>query len=295
MHSIRRGFLKAASIAAAIASIVASPASATTVQSERLRYELMFGGLHVGDALVNLDQTESAYTSQMKLSARGVAKTLQNFQAELSAAGRFNGGSHPEPVVYKRQWSNGEIANNMTMTFDPATRTAQIEERLFNPATGAPISRDELPWNNRRGKFKPVPADLRTNVLDPMAAFVAARAQIVAQGLDTTAAKSFRVPIYDGTRRYDVVGRTTAARPISVNGVERMLIPLIARLEPVYGFSRDAEERMREAEGKLLFTTDARFIPVQITISNGMFSGVMNLAADCKADTAPCDNFGREE
>jgi hypothetical protein len=275
--------------------------SAASVQSERLTYNVMFGGLHIGDALVKLDQTESGYRTELKMTARGVAKWLQNFQSDLRGEGqliRETGASGrtqivPQPAAYMRQWSAGDIAADMTMTFDPSTRVVSTTERVFNPTTGGPLNDEDIPWRSRRGKQAPVPADMRKNVFDPIAAFIAVRAQISAQGLASDGPKSFRVPVYDGSRRYDITGKTAAIRTISINGVERRLLPVTAKLEPVFGFSRDAAERMKESEGKLLFTPDERFIPVQVTVGGDTFSGVMNLTADCRENPEPCSTFGQ--
>jgi hypothetical protein len=238
----------------------------------------------------------------MKMTARGMAAWLQNFRADMKGKGTFvetaTAGGHtaltPQPAAFVRQWSAGEIAADMTMTFDPATREAQASERLFNPQTGAPLKREDMPWNTRRETLKPVPADLRTNVMDPMAAFVAARTQIMAQGVATGGPKSFRVPIYDGARRYDLVGKTGPVKVVNINGVERKLLPLTAKIQPVFGFNRESEKRMEESEGKFLFTPDERFIPVQLIVGNDMFSGVMNLTADCREMPAACEDFGKQ-
>lgn len=300
MHRTLGRFIRLGATAALFA---AGPlyAAGTAVQSERLTYKVMLGGLHIGDALVALDQTESGYTSEMKMTARGVASWVQNFRADIKGQGSFirnaaaNGGIEllPQPAAFNRQWSTGEIASEMTMTFDPLTRDISIDERLFNPLTGAVLAREDMPWNNRREKQKPVPMDLRKNALDPMAAFIAARTQILAQGVTGSTPKTFRVPIYDGTRRYDIVGRTAPARMITINNVERLLMPLTAKVEPVFGFNRQSMKRMEESEGKFLFTPDNRLIPVQLIVGSDMLTSVMNLTADCSEDAAPCDTFGQ--
>jgi Protein of unknown function (DUF3108) len=287
--------------AAAIATAAVSDAP---VQSERLTYEIMVGGLHLGDAMITLNQNQSGYSTAMKVTAHGVAKMVKNFNSDMKGEGRFmpaatnSAGLVPQPALYSRQWSTGEIAADMTMTFDPTTGLAKSEERFFNPATSAPIAREDLPWNDRGQQQKEVPANLRTNVFDPMAAFIAARGQLMAQVMSPGAAagrpKNFRVPIYDGRRRYDVVGHADAPRSVSIDGSEHEVIPVTAKLEPVFGFGKKTEERMRDSEAKLFFSNDKRFIPVQLVISNELLSGVMNLAADCSQNSAPCDTFGQE-
>ena len=152
------------------ALLIAAPLPvAAGVQSERLTYKLMVGGLHLGDALVALNETEAGYTTELKMTARGVARWVKNFRTDMKGEGHFAPTTAgvglpalaPRPGTYIRQWSAGEVAANMTMTFDPATGMARTEERLFNPLTGADIAAEDLPWNsrgrNRDQRRRPVP------------------------------------------------------------------------------------------------------------------------------------------
>ena len=156
---------------------------------------------------------------------------------------------------------------------------ATTHDQVFNPVTGAQLTHEDLPWNGHRTKYKPVPEDLRTNVLDPMGAFVAGRQQLRAK-FAAGAPGTFRVPVYDGTRRYDIVGKADAPRPVTINGVERSLLLVTGHIEPLFGFTREGEERMRNIESKIYFTPDTRLIPVQMIASGELFSSVMNLVAD---------------
>ncbi len=303
MESPMRMWRRAASLAGLVT--ISSPficwgtaLPAPAMQSERLVYSIMVGGLHLGDAMIGLNQTSAGYSTDMKVTARGVAKMVKNFHSDMRGEGRFaEAGAKPLPAAYSRQWSTDEVASDMTMKFD-AAGLAVSEERYFNPATAAAIAPEDLPWADKRDKDKPVPADMRTNVLDPMAAFVAARAQIMtslALGGVAGASQTFRVPIYDGRRRYDIIGKAEAPRSSTINGVAQAVIPVTAKLEPVFGFSRKSEERMKDSEGKFLFSNDARFIPLQLVVSNDLLSGVMNLTADCSQNAAACETFGQEK
>ena len=279
----------------AVVLLCAAGQASAAEQSERLVYNIMIGGLHIGDSMIAMTQTPSGYSTEMRLAAKGVAKWVRDFRSDMRGEGGF-AEMKPLPASFTRQWSNGEIAADMKMTFHPATREAIVEERYFNPETTAPIAREDLPWFDKDDRRqKPVPADMRTGVLDPMAAFVAARSQILAQGIDDKTARNFRVPTYDGRRRYDVVGRAEPARMVEIGGVQRSIIPVVAKLEPVFGFGRKAQERMKESQGKFLFSNDSRFIPLQLVISNELLSGVMNLTADCGLDSVPCDTFGQQK
>jgi hypothetical protein len=270
---------------------------AADMQSERLVYNIMVGGLQVGNTMIGLNQTPAGYSTEMKVAASGVGKWVRNFRSDMKGEGRFgDGATRPVPAAFTRQWTNGEIAGDMTMTFDASTGEAAVQERYFNPETDAPIAHDQLPWNEPGEKPRPpVPPHMRKDVLDPMTAFIAARGQLMAQGLSGNKPKTFRVPIYDGRRRYDIVGRAEAARTVEIGGVQRSVIPVIAKIEPVHGFDRKAQDRMKESEGKFLFSNDERFIPLQLVVANDLVSGVMNLTTDCSIDPAPCDTFGQEK
>jgi len=262
-----------------------------TSQNERLAYAVMYGGLHVGDAVVELRQTPTSYTTGLKLTTRGVAKWLREFRADLSGQGSISDDpTRPLPAAFRREWKGTEFASSMVMTYHPETRMTETQEKYVNVETGEEVKREDLPWNKndrRRDRDKPVPTEMQADALDPMAAFVAARHQIMEQG----AAKkpvTFRVPIYDGQRRYDVVGKTTEARTVTVSGQQYNVVTVDATLVPIFGFTEKGEERSREAQGKILFTADDRFIPVQVTIINNFLSGVMNLTGDCVEMPVAC-------
>jgi hypothetical protein len=266
-----------------------APLQAADKPPERLAYELMLGGLHVGDAMVTLDESGASYKAGLKMTASGALKWVKDFRASIESEGAL--GASPQPAVYRKQWASGEFAETMTMTFDPVSHAATTSSRVFNPLTGAAIADEDLPWHEKRAERKPVPDDLRKNVFDPMAAFIAAREQLIAQGVLSSpqgAVKSFRVPVYDGSRRYDIVGKTELVRGVTINGVARQVLPVTGRMEPMSGFSAKSEERMRAVDGKIFFSPDGKFIPVQVIVSGELFTSVMNLAGDCREDNAPC-------
>jgi hypothetical protein len=278
-------------LALAAASVPAFAQSAP--QNERLAYSMMVGGLPVGDAVVTLSQDSDSYTTGLKLTAGGVAKWVREFRADLSGEGTFTTKENvvtPLPSSYRRDWSGSEIDSSLLMTYDPATRAVSTQERYIQRETGEELSYDELPWNkNDRGrdKKKPVPENQRSGAIDPMAGFIAARHQVMAQGASKAPVK-FRVPVYDGQRRYDIVGTTSAPRDVTINGKPYNVITVNTTLVPIAGFSERGEERMRESRGKILFTADDRFIPVQVTIENDLLSGVMNLKGDCNVTPEAC-------
>lgn len=267
------------------ALMLALPAQAEE-QNERLLYDVMFGGLHVADVVVTMNQSPTGYDSSLAMRTRGVAESFQDFRADMSSQGGFV-ELRPAPSVHTRAWSSPKVASEMTMRYDPVNGLSQAVERLYHPITGAALSPEDLPWNNRRVP-KPVPENLRSGAVDPVAAFIAARRAVLESGQ-----REVRVPIYDGRRRYDIVSTVGKPRTSTIKDITRDVIPVVSKVEPVFGFEPDAEDRMRDSSGTTFFSNDARFIPIQIILSNEMFSSVMNLRAECTADPAPCDAFAQ--
>lgn len=259
-------------------------------QSERLAYNLKVGGLHVADFLAGFDENEAGYRTTLTMKTRGMARWFQDFQAELTGEGKIviqsGRGPTPVPRQFDRAWAAQEIAASLTIAYDPLTGLANPVERLFNPLTGKNLTYEELEWNRDREQPPPVPDEMRTGVFDPIAAFVAARGQI-----HHNRQRDFRVPIYDGRRRYDLVGEVEAMRTFWIRGEDVDLVPVIARVEPVFGFDRERTDTMQDSAGKLLFSSDGRFIPVQVILEGSTFTSVMNLTADCREDSAPCQQI----
>ncbi len=163
---------------------------------------------------------------------------------------------------------------------------AQSNERVFNPLTGEDIALEDREWNRGREAPLPVPDEMRRGVFDPIAAFVAARRQIL-----NTGNNDFRVPIYDGRRRYDLVGTVESPRSYWIKGADVELIPVVVGIEPVFGFDPERTETMRDSFGKILFSPDDRFIPVQVILEGATFTSVMNLTADCRVDSLTCQQI----
>ena len=204
------------------APAIAAPAP----QSERLVYVLQFGGLSVADVMITLEATPSHYRSEIQLRSRGLLSMFKTFSADLIGEGELRPATlAASPTSFRREIVTEELNSGLYITYDPSTSLATTTQKVVDRATGAPKSEADMPWNNRREKVKPVPDNLRTNVLDPVAAFIAAREMIRAADKPT----SFSVPIYDGKRRYNVAGKTEAPREMTVNDKTRMLIAEIGR------------------------------------------------------------------
>lgn len=273
-------------------SAISLPISAGPLdgQSEHLAYNLKVGGLHVADFIAEFDENQAGYRTTLTMETRGMARWFQDFRAEVKGDGRYviesGRGPTPIPRQFDRAWAAEQISSSLTIAYDPITGLAQTQERTFNPLTGLDIALEDLEWNANRKVPPPVPDNMRTGVFDPMAAFVAARGQVIHHGRS-----QFRVPVYDGRRRYDLIGTVEAPRTFWIGGRDVELTPVIASVDPVFGFDRERTETMQESSGKILFSPDDRFIPIQAILEGRAFTSVMNLTADCQVDAQTCEQI----
>ena len=104
--------------------------------------------------------------------------------------------------------------------------------------------------------LKPALAEVwRRNVVDPLAAFERIRGALRRDG-------DFVVPVYDGARRFDVVGHLLSRR----DGVLRVALTL----RPVAGFkgetSDDGDPDTAPRTVDLLVSDDARLMPLAMTV-----------------------------
>ncbi len=263
-----------------------------SAQSERLAYNLKIGGVHIADFLAEFDESHASYRTVLTMETRGLARWFQDFRAEVTGYGTMvmetGPGPTPVPQQFDSSWAATEFASSLTIAYDPVTGLALPHQRTFNPLTGEDIALEDLEWNRDRDPPPPVPDDLRIGVFDPMAAFVAARRHI----LDTRSSE-FRVPIYDGRRRYDIVGEVEAPRTFWIKSQDVELVPVIAGVDPVFGFDEERMVRVREGRGKILFSPDDRFIPVQVIFEGMTLPSVMNLTADCLVDQLTCQQIAQ--
>jgi hypothetical protein len=80
---------------------------------------------------------------------------------------------------------------------------------------------------------------------------------------------------------------------VNINGKDQDLVPVVGKLEPVFGFSDESKERLAKIDAKIFFTPDKRFLPVQGVVSGELFNTVMNLTADCRTDASACEAFDK--
>jgi hypothetical protein len=258
--------------------------TATIHEDERLLYSFKFDGLPVGDVLIAVQSSDATYRGELRGRMRGPLRIFGDFRTDLVGQGELGDARRFVPELFTRAWAVGGFASIMTISFDHSTDVATSQEHLFNPRTGK-----DLPPRHAQKVRRPLPEAKRTATLDPMSAVLIARDRLKANWLSGNATADFRLPIFDGRHRYDVIVTPGAVTDERVAGSERRVLPVTAQVEPAAGFEADTAVHTREAKGRVVFSADERFLPLQVVAGNSLGIGVFTLDVDCHSNPAPCD------
>ncbi len=263
----------------AFALLLAAPtAQAEAADNSRyLRYEVYWGGLHAADFVLSLERTGDMYRHEFLLRSSGFTEWLLKLDINASSQGRFQAPDLPRPESYRTDYINRWRKGLIDIRYEPGT--ANVTEW------------SDPPRLNDDDEERPdtVTDQAKGESLDPLTAFVEAVRQ-TGNGM-RIGAGDFRVQIFDGRRRYNVVGTPLGTTSLTVLGEKREVRHLRLNTEPVAGFNG----RQRMIWGERAFevfvlpssTPDGEPTPVRIE-ADGL-GPVINLIAECP-NRAACES-----
>ena len=215
----RRGTLKyAALILFALCLWVSHAARADALVAH---YTAYWAGLAAAEIRLKLSGDATNYHDEIEIRSEGLPRLITRFRADAQAGGRLVPGRPAEPAHYDavydvRRWRNSRIA----MRFVPRDGGVVAERAAEDTSKKALLAE----------KY-------RRDIVDPLTALENVRnaiATAVARGAAPDAV--FTVPVYDGTRRFDVVGHVLPKVDQSPGSVRIAL-----DLRPIAGFKGQAE------------------------------------------------------
>ncbi|HEV2301214.1 MAG TPA: DUF3108 domain-containing protein [Stellaceae bacterium] len=237
---MRQGLLGLA--AAAFAIIAARPAAAAEFTA---LYSAYWAGLSAGQIRLSLAEGGSGYRDSIEIRTVGLPGLLTHFRTSAQAAGRIVAGAPADPERYDA-------------LYDLRKRRGRHISMRFVRHDGAVVA-VRGPGDSSHQKI--LAESFRRNVVDPLSALERIR-QALAEARRAHRDR-FRVPVYDGKRRFDIVGQV---EPGGKPGV----IEVALVLHPIAGFkkkpgNRDPEDAPRPVALKI--TDDARLMPLSITVT----------------------------
>lgn len=250
-----------------LAALFAWPAAAggEGPQPFALRYGMYWGGFHIADVWLSYAPTAESYRSEITIETVGLPDALLRYSGSASSEGQRNGADQLVPRSFRFRDSSRKTTHTTDVTFDPATGAAVAIDMRTG---GEPRSSD-------------VPPELWRGALDPLTAFLQLRQDIA--NLED-GARDLTVPVLDGRRRYDMVGRVTGRERVEMAGRQWDALRVELAIKPLAGFDEeDWEDAGYGDEGiraRALLSGEER-LPIQITTLNTPITLVFNLRQHC--------------
>jgi Protein of unknown function (DUF3108) len=210
-------------------------------------YSAYWAGLPVGQVRLAFQASASAYRDAIEIRTGGLPRLFTRFRATAEATGRLDPGKSADPQRYDARYDMKKRRNNRIDMQFVARDGVLIAERAGDDTNRKP----------------PLAEKFRRDIVDPLSAFERVRATIAQSHAvpDTT----FTVPVYDDTRRFDVVGRVL---PRDRRAPGKLQVALI--LKPIAGFknesSEDGDPENAPRPVSLTLSDDQKLLPLSMTV-----------------------------
>ena len=226
-------------------------------------YEIAWGGVDFADLSLTVT-ADRGFRAKTLIKTFGLVDLFGAFHYDATSDGRLVETDMPLPGRYVVL--DGERPDKL--------------ERIaldFDPASGAVAEQVTPPRQHVR-----VEPDLRTGAVDPLTALLQARGAIrrsLAGGPSTVL-----VPIYDGSKRYDMEVVVLDRVRRRFGGTDWPLIRASARLRPIAGFKPRQLDHVRDP-AEIYLSDDAYLLPVRAEWGWSSLTLV-----DRTTDGRPCHN-----
>lgn len=227
-------------------------------------YQAYWAGMPAGEIRLTLrDDDHGAYRDEIAIRSEGFPRLVTRFHGSASSQGRLVAGHLPAAAQYDARYDLRKAKNrHLSMRF---------------MARGGAVVAERGPGDT--SKKPPLAEEYRRNVLDPLSALAAIRHQL-RQGNRGV----FTVPVYDGSRRFDVFVRVEPKR-----GGEPIL-HLTLTLKPIAGFkgetSEDGDPDDAPRPVALTLSDDSRLMPLSMSVSLYYLPLIVELRRWCNAASA---------
>jgi Protein of unknown function (DUF3108) len=245
---------------AALVLVVATPARADDVV---LLYRATWGGLPAARIRVIGHTSGNAYRIEISIASEGLPNLVTHFRATAIVDGRLSAGQPPLP---------GRFDANYDLR-----KRKDGKLRMIFVARGAAIVAERGAEDTSRKKE--LAEEFRRNVVDPLSALLAIQAAVRS---DETA---FTVPVYDGARRFDTIGRVLPRDPREPGIHLAMTLKAIAGFKGETSDNGDPDDAPRPVS--LTLSDDARRLPLAMSVPIWFLPLDVSLVRICDAG-APC-------
>jgi hypothetical protein len=233
---------RGAAVCVLLVAVAAGPAAAEEMVAN---YSAYWAGLPAAHIRLTLRDGGLGYRDEIEITTKGLPHLLSRFRATASAEGRLAPDRTAEPSRY-------------LAAYDLRKRHDSRISILFVHRSGGTVAERGPDDTSRK---PPLAEAFRKNSVDPLSAL-----ERIREGLRTAGpGRRFTIPVYDGARRFDIVGEILP-RNSSADGTLRAELTL----RPIAGFrgetSEDGDPDTAPRKVELTVTDDARLLPLSITV-----------------------------
>jgi len=227
-------------------------------------YQAYWAGLPAGEIHLTLQDDAAGYRNRIDISSEGLPRLISRFRGTAVSEGRLAAEPAPHPSRYEA-------------VYDLRKRRDRKLSMIFTAKAGAVVAERGTGDTSRK---PPLPEEARRNVLDPLSALTSIRRELRRGNRG-----GFSVPVYDGARRFDVIGRVLPKR------AGQAALELELTLSPIAGFkgeaSDDGDPDNAPRPVSLTLSDDQRLMPLSMQVSVAYLPLVVQLARWCDA-ARPC-------
>jgi hypothetical protein len=225
-----------------LAAGTAGPAAAEDIVAS---YSAYWAGLPAANIRLTLRNGGAGYHDEIEIASQGLPRLFTRFRAAASAEGRLAADRTAEPSRYLAAYDLRK------------RRDSRVSMRFVRRPGGTIAERDP----DDTSRKPPLAERFRKNSVDPLSAFEGIREALRAARSEG----SFSIPVYDGARRFDIVGRVLPKSNPADGTLRAELM-----LRPIAGFrgetSEDGDPDDAPRKVELTVTDDARLLPLSITV-----------------------------
>jgi hypothetical protein len=256
----RHGF----ALAVLLAAVIAGPAAAEDIVAN---YSAFWAGLPAANIRLTLHDGSAGrdgsvgYYDEIEITTQGLPHLLSRFRAAALAEGRLAADRTAEPSRY-------------LAAYDLRKRHDRRVSMLFVRRSGGTVAERGPDDTSRK---PPLAEAFRKNSVDPLSALERIREALRMAG----PGRRFTIPVYDGARRFDIVGEIVP-KSSPADGTLRAELTL----RPIAGFrgetSEDGDPDDAPRKVELTVTDDARLLPLSITVPVFFMPLVIRLEEPCQ-------------
>ena len=248
-----------------------------------LLFEVYWGGLHVADLTLSMQNHDGKFDNRLKVETRGFARFVSNLALKASSSGKVVDGEIYLPAKYRTDYSNRKHFRWVEILFPYETDGAKTDPAEATTGT-RPLPGKLKKWNPKdKGpeKLDKVSDEMLLGVVDPVTAIVQSISGIgehLKGGPD-----HFTIKGFDGRRRFDFDVEYLGLATRTVGDKKHNTYHMRITPRPVAGFKKRHKKFWTGAAFDFYLSRDGSFAPIQIVpLKHGP---VLNLKSVCNV---PC-------